>query len=192
MAEYAQFEMPTWKQIHKMLIKQSKKILSDHFIPNIIIAVTRGGWIPARLLSDLLEVHNITTIGIKSYSNIATKMNQPIINQKLKILISGKKILLVDDVADSGESLQLAKKHILKQNNVELKIATIYKKNKSKIDPDYYEKTIKNWIIFPWEIKETSRKLLEKNEGAKLNKFTELKLKEAYITKELAKYFLKK
>jgi len=192
MAEYAQFEMPTWKQIHKMLIKQSKKILSDHFIPNIIIAVTRGGWIPARLLSDLLEVHNITTIGIKSYSNIATKMNQPIINQKLKILISGKKILLVDDVADSGESLQLAKKHILKQNNVEVKIATIYKKNKSKIDPDYYEKTIKNWIIFPWEIKETSRKLLEKNEGAKLNKFTELKLKEAYITKELAKYFLKK
>ena len=119
-------------------------------------------------------------------------MNQPIINQKLKILISGKKILLVDDVADSGESLQLAKKHILKQNNVEVKIATIYKKNKSKIDPDYYEKTIKNWIIFPWEIKETSRKLLEKNEGAKLNKFTELKLKEAYITKELAKYFLKK
>ena len=191
MAEYAQFEMPTWTQIHKMLIKQSKKILADHFIPNIIIAITRGGWIPARLLSDLLEVHNITTIGIKSYSNIAAKMNQPIINQKIKIPISGKKILLVDDVADSGESLQLAKKHILKQNNVELKIATIYKKNKSKIDPDYYEKTIKNWIIFPWEIKETSRKLLEKNESTKLNKFTELKLKEIYITKELTKYFLK-
>ena len=191
MAEYAQFEMPTWTQIHKMLIKQSKKILADHFIPNIIIAITRGGWIPARLLSDLLEVHNVSAIGIKSYSNISAKMNQPIINQKLKIPISGKKILLVDDVADSGESMQLAKKHIIKQNNVELKIATIYKKYKSKIDPDYYEKTIKNWIIFPWEIKETSRKLLEKNESTKLNKFTELKLKETYITKELTKYFLK-
>ena len=191
MTEYPQFEMPTWTQIHKMLIKQSKKILSDHFIPDIIIAITRGGLIPARLLSDLLEVQNISTIGIKSYSNIATKMNQPSINQKLKIPISGKKILLVDDVADSGESLQLAKKYILKQNNLELKIATIYKKYKSKIDPDYYEKTIKNWIIFPWEIKETSRKLLEKNESTKLNKFTELKLKEAYITKELTKYFLK-
>ena len=57
MGEDVEFEIPTWTKIHKMLINQSKKILSDGFTPDIIIAVTRGGWIPARLLSDLLEVH---------------------------------------------------------------------------------------------------------------------------------------
>jgi hypoxanthine phosphoribosyltransferase len=191
MRERIEFETPTWNQIHNLLINQSKKILSDNFVPDIIIAITRGGWVPARLLSDLLEVQNVSTIRIEFYLDIAKTRKKPVLTQKLQIPVSGKKILLVDDVADTGESLQLAKNHILQQNDVELKIATIYKKIQSKIEPDYYEKTTKNWIIFPWEIKETSRKLLNKNEKKSQTNFKEVDSKTDNITKKMFKKFLK-
>ena len=191
MRERIEFETPTWNQIHNLLIKQSKKILSDNFVPDIIIAITRGGWVPARLLSDLLEVQNVSTIRIEFYLDIAKTRKKPVLTQKLQIPVSGKKILLVDDVADTGESLQLAKNHILQQNDVELKIATIYKKTQSKIEPDYYEKTTKNWIIFPWEIKETSRKLSNTNEKKSQTNFKEVDSKTDNITKKMFKTFLK-
>ena len=120
MREIIEFETPTWNQIHNMLIRQSENILSDSFAPDIIIALTRGGWIPARLLSDLLEVHNLATIRTEFYLGIAKTRKNPVLTQKLQIPISGKKILLVDDVADTGESLQLAKKHILQKDVLEL------------------------------------------------------------------------
>lgn len=183
MKETIEFETPSWKQIHKMLIIQSEKILKDNYKPDLIIAITRGGWIPARLLSDLLEVNNLTTIGIEFYSDISKTRKKPILTQELSTPISGKKILLVDDVADTGKSLQLAKKHILKKDKADLKISTIYKKPQSKIEPDYYEKTTKHWIIFPWEIKETARKIRDKNER--------LESKKTGLTEELVKKFLK-
>lgn len=186
-----EFEIPSWKNIHKMLISQSKKIHKDKFTPEIIIAITRGGWIPARLLSDLLEVQNLSTIGIKFYSDISKTRKKPIITQELSTPILGKKILLVDDVADTGESLKLAKNHILKKANVDLKISTVYKKPKSIISPDYYEKTTSSWIIFPWEIKETSRKLCNKKESKKSIKNQSLKSKKANLTENLFKKFIK-
>jgi hypoxanthine phosphoribosyltransferase len=182
MRETVEFETPSWNQIHKMLINQSEKILADNYKPDIIIAITRGGWIPARVLSDLLEAHNLTTIGIEFYLDISKTRKKPILTQELSTPISGKKILLVDDVADTGESLQLAKKHILNKDKADLIISTLYKKPQSVIEPDYYEKTTKQWIIFPWEIKETAKKIWDKNE--------EFESKKPSLTEDLVKKFL--
>ena len=191
MKDKLKFEVPSWNQIHKMLIKQTEKILSDKFIPDTIIAITRGGWIPARLLSDLLEVSNITTIRVEFYLDLCKTRKKPILTQKLTEQIKSKKILLVDDVADSGKSLQVAKNHILKKNPVILKIATLYKKPQSKIEPNFYEKITKHWIIFPWDIKETSRKLWEQTNNIKSIKNNKMMLKKASLTKTLINKFLK-
>lgn len=189
MRESIEYETPTWNQIHNMIIKQSEEILSDNFTPDIIISITRGGWVPARLLSDLLEINNLATIRIEFYLDIAKSRKKPILTQKIQIPIKGKKILLVDDVADTGESLQLAKNHILQKEVEELRIATIYKKSQSKTNPDYYVKTTKKWIIFPWEIKETSRKL--SNKEKKSIKTEESESKKDNLTKKLFKKLLK-
>ena len=191
MKDTLKFEVPSWNQIHKMLINQTEKILSDKFKPDTIIAITRGGWIPARLLSDLLEVSSIATIRVEFYIDLSRTRKKPVLTQKLIKQIKAKKILLVDDVADSGKSLQVAKNHILKKNPATLKIATLYKKPKSKIEPNFYEKITNHWIIFPWDIKETSRKLWEQTNNTHSIKNKEIKLKKSSLTKTLINKFLK-
>lgn len=190
MSEEIEFEIPTWSQIHNMLISQSEKILTDGFKPDIIIGIARGGWIPARLLSDLLEVNNISSIRVEFYLDVERTRKKPVLIQKLPIKISNKKVLLVDDVADTGMSLQLAKNHLLSNKKIKLKIATIYKKPKSKIDPDYYEKITKKWIVFPWDVKESAKKISRGRTKEEQKKSNSKKSKNN-LTEELFSNFLK-
>ena len=180
MSEEIEFEIPTWAQIHNMLINQSEKILTNDFKPDIIIGIARGGWIPARLLSDLLGVNNISSITVEFYLDVEKTRKKP---------ISNKRVLLVDDVADTGMSLQLAETYLLSNKNIELKIATLYKKPKSIIEPDYYEKITMNWIVFPWEIKEVSNKIGKKR--IKEKKKSKSKQSRDNLPKELFSNFLK-
>ncbi len=189
MKDKLKFEVPSWNQIHKMLINQKEKIRSENFTPDTIIAITRGGWIPARILSDLLEVHDLTTIRVEFYLGLSKTREKPILTQKLSKQIASKKILLVDDVADSGKSLQIAKNYILQKDPKVVKIATLYKKPQSKVEPNYYEKIAKYWIIFPWDIRETSKKLWEQNKNSIKNK--EIEFKKTGLTKTLIEKFLK-
>ena len=64
-------------------------------------------------------------------------------------------------MADSGESLNLVQAHLQKLGAQEIRIATIYYKPWSTVIPNYYEKQTRNWIVFPWEQKETARKILK-------------------------------
>jgi len=76
--------------------------------------------------------------------------------------VEGERVLVVDDVADTGESLRVVQTHLGEKGATEVKIATIYYKPWSVLIPDYYEKETSSWIIFPWERKETVRKVVEK------------------------------
>jgi len=191
MKDKLKFEVPSWNQIHKMLINQKEKIRSENFTPDTIIAITRGGWIPARILSDLLEVYDLTTIRVEFYLGLSKTRKKPILTQKLSKQIASKKILLVDDIADSGKSLQIAENHILQKDPKVVKIATLYKKPQSKVEPNYYEKIAKHWIIFPWDIRETSRKLWEQTPNKNSIKNKEIEFKKTGLTKTLIKKFLK-
>ena len=71
-----QFEVPTWNQLYTMLLYQTKKIQADGYKPDIIVGIARGGIVPARILSDLLETKDLTTIQIEYYKGInQTKEN---------------------------------------------------------------------------------------------------------------------
>ena len=144
-----------------MLLNQAQKIQSDSYKPDIIIGIARGGIVPSRILADLLETKDFTIIAIEYYLGIAHTKQAPILKQCLNVPIADKKVLLVDDVSDEGKSLQLAKKHIEDQGAKEVKIATIYSKPRTITKPDYYEKQTSNWIVFPWEAKETIDKIIQ-------------------------------
>ena len=156
------FEIPTWEQIYKMLLSLSSKIERDSFSPDVIIGVSRGGWAPARVLSDLLENPEIANVKVEFYLGVDERRKEPIITQSVSVKVKFKRVLVVDDVSDTGRSLRLVKDYLLKEGVRNLKTATLYHKPWSVTLPDFYEKTTRNWIIFPWERKEAFRKVVEK------------------------------
>ena len=168
------FEIPSWQDIHNSLFDITKKILDSKFKPDLIVGISRGGWIPARIVSDLLEINQIANISVEYYNQLGETKRKPIITQTITVPVSKKKILLVDDVADTGNSLAMVNKYLEKKSISEIRIATIYYKPWSKIKPDYFQKKTTLWIIFPWEIKESVKKIIIKYQN-KMNTITRIK-----------------
>ena len=186
-----QYEIPTWNQIYDMLLLQAQNIQGTSFKPEAIVAVARGGLVPGRVLNDLLETPQLATIQIEFYVGIVETKREPILKQALTTSLRGKKVLLVDDIADSGKSLQLAKMHLQAQGVTEIKTATLYYKPQSALKPDFYEKQTCNWLIFPWDIKETLRKIGQKNSGKRQVNAEITKIVKAGLPKQLAEKLLK-
>ncbi len=191
MGTEVEFEVPTWNKIYAMLLSQAEKIRKSGFKPNIIVGITRGGWIPARILSDLLEIPDLATVRVEFYLGVAETLNEPALTQGVSAGVSGKKALVVDDVADTGKSLQLAKEHLLRQGAAEVRIATLYYKPFSVIKPDYYEMETRRWVVFPWDMKETARKIVEKHQDKSAINLETAKLVKAGLPKQLVETFLK-
>ena len=191
MAIEFEYEVPSWNQIYGMLQIQAQKIQSSHYKPDIIVGVARGGLVPARILLDLLEIRDFAIIQIEYYQGINQPGTQPVLKQCLNTDLSGKKTLLVDDVSDGGKSLQLAKRHLQEKGAKEVKIATLYIKPQTITLSDYYEKQTKHWIVFPWEIKESIRKIQEQHKGKRTINQEITKLVKAGLLKQMAEKYLK-
>ena len=191
MASNIQYEVPTLNQIYDMLLSQAQKIRADGYKPDVIISIARGGLVPARILLDLLAPYDFAMIQIEYYTGINQTKQEPILKQCLHIELTDKKVLLVDDISDGGRSLQLAKSHLQKQGAKEIKIATLYSKPGTITTPDYYEKQTSHWIVFPWDAKETIKKILQNHEGRRASKHEIAKLVKAGLPKQLAEKFIK-
>lgn len=190
-----EFEAPTWDQMYSSLLNLSEIVKKSGFEPDLIVGVSRGGWIPARIMSDLLENPNLATLTAEFYIGIAETRKEPSITQPVSVPVEGKKVLVVDDLADTGKSLQPVTSHLEKQGASEVRTATIYYKPWSITVPDYYDIESRRWIVFPWEQKEAVKKIIEKlrKEGKTLGdakeKLISSGLKREYVerfTKEMA------
>ncbi|MEM3578730.1 MAG: phosphoribosyltransferase [Candidatus Bathyarchaeia archaeon] len=187
-----EFEAPTWNQIYRMLLQIADKIRRDNFKPDVIVGVSRGGWPPARVLSDLLENPNLANVKAEFYLGVAETKGEPTLAQPVSVKVSGKKALVVDEIADTGKSLQLIREHLKAKGASEVRIATVYLKPWSIVKPDYYAKETSRWVIFPWEIKETVRKIVQKcREKSKPVEAETEKLVKAGLSRKLVERFLK-
>lgn len=162
MVSELRFEVPTWNQIYDMLIELADKIRGNGFEPDIIVGISRGGWLPTRVLSDLLDNPHIASVGVEFYVGVAEANYEPKLTQPISVSVLDKKILIVDDVVDTGKSATLIKAHLYREGVKEVKVLTLYHKPWSVVRPDYYGKDTSDWIVFPWEIKETLKKLIRK------------------------------
>lgn len=146
----------TWDDIEDSCKKLANEINNSEFKPEIIVGIQRGGAIAAVLLSHLLNIENFCTIGIRSTKSddIRAQRIKPIIFDSFSLqLVSGKKVLLTDDITDTGVTLIEAKKELLKYGTKEVKSATIICAPASNGKVDFYGKEVKPWVVFPWEIK---------------------------------------
>src|SRR5215467_8108688 len=157
MASNPKFEAPSWDQIYNMTVGLAKEIRKSDFSPQVIVGVSRGGWPPARIMSDLLENQNVANMKVVFYKDIGERNRKPVITQPVTAKVRGRRVLVVDDVSDTGHSLKVVANHLRQKGTKDLKVCTIYMKPKSIFRPDYFAKTTRKWIIFPWERLESIR-----------------------------------
>ncbi|MCE4602431.1 MAG: hypothetical protein F7C08_03835 [Desulfurococcales archaeon] len=154
-----EIQIVTWADVEDAIDDIAAKIKASGLKPDAIIGIMRGGIIPARLLADSLDVQEILTMEIKLYQSIGVKSAQPYIKYPIIRELRGLRVLIVDDISDSGLSLQLAVEAVSLYYPASISTATLYVKPWTRMHPDYYSKTTDKWIIFPWERHEYAREV---------------------------------
>jgi len=161
MNDVREYVSPSWDEIYDMLLEQAIRIKQSGFQPDLIVGVSRGGWIPGRILSDLLGNAHTANVKIEFYVGIGQTSRKPIVTQPISEDIATKRVLVVDDVADTGESMFVALDHLHERDAGDTRTITIYHKPHSKFKPDFFAETTSHWIIFPWERLETAQLLIQ-------------------------------
>ncbi|WP_117354126.1 phosphoribosyltransferase family protein [Acidilobus sp. 7A] len=157
------FQLITWSQVDEAVNKIAEGIGASSFRPDAIVCIMRGGLIPGRLLADRLGIDDIGTIEVKLYISPGQRMERPFLRQPLTLPIKDRKVLLVDDVSDSGLTLQFAVQALSLYMPSDIRTAALYVKPWTKLVPDYYAEQVNKWIIFPWEVGEFKRESNNKN-----------------------------
>lgn len=142
-----------WAEYLSLCDQLAVQIQNEKFTD--IIAIARGGLMPAQYIAYKNDIRRIHSFGMSSYE--AFQRFEGVVYQDVNTrFTSDHKILIVDDIADSGTSLHECKAHCLDACHGApiIKTAVLhYKEEKSKIIPDYYTKKIFNdeWIIYPYD-----------------------------------------
>jgi uncharacterized protein len=143
-----------WHGIQFALTDLVNKLGDADFIPDAIIGIGRGGLIPATLLAYKLNVKDIYNYSVRSYNDLDQRETIQVI-QGLDKHLTDKKLLVVDDLSDSGNTLSYIKQQLnqLHTTACDIKIATLFIKSKTSLIPDFYSSEYQNetWLVFPWE-----------------------------------------
>lgn len=150
---------PSWESIFSQSVKLAAKLEAGKGDFDCIVGVSRGGLVLTRLISDLLEIQDVMITRSEYYTDVGKRRERPEITQPIHGKISGRRVLLLDDVADTGESLIEIVRYLKSKKPKELTVATLYIKPWSKVLPDYFVSRTDAWIIFPWERLEAIRSL---------------------------------
>jgi hypoxanthine phosphoribosyltransferase len=143
--------LPSWEEINRLGYGVADSIKESGFKPDVIIALARGGVVPARIICDALILSDYISIKVDHWGVTAAKDGKARLRRPVNWDLSGKKVLVVDDITDTGESIALAVDVVKGMNPSGLRTATIFHIDHSKFKPDFFAKEIPwRWVIFPW------------------------------------------
>lgn len=155
-------ELMSWERFHLLARRLAFAISGAAYRPDLIVAIGRGGYLPARLVADYLDVYDLSDVRVVHYRGMH-RQRQAGIRYPLPAAVTGKRVLLVDDVNDTGDSLQAALRHLHERGvPAALRTAVLHHKSVSAFEPDFYAEEVREWrwIIYPWALMEDLRSLL--------------------------------
>ncbi len=178
-----------WDEIVEWSMGLARKIEESGYKPDVIVAVARGGYVPARLLCDFLDISDLLSVQSQHWTEAAKMAEKAILKYPYSVDMSGKKLLLVDDIVDTGDTLLLAKDYITRSwKPDDIKIAVLqWISPVAKFKPDYYYIEVKEWTWFqyPWtrleDLTQFITRILREDERFKGRKVSEEEIKPAFI-----------
>jgi len=142
----------SWDQIHRdsrALAWRLQGYGPDNGAWRAVVAITRGGMAPAMIVSRELDIRTVDTISIKSYDHQAQSEAKVLKAPDAALMGDGTGILIVDDLVDSGKTLEVVRKMYPNAH-----FATVYAKPKGRPQVDTFitEVSQDTWIFFPWDM----------------------------------------
>ena len=144
-------EVLTWEGFGRASRELAQAVAGSDFAPQIIIAVARGGLLPGGALSYALGIKLSDAINVEFYTDVHETLPDPVLLAPLLDTesIRDQRLLVVDDVADSGRTLALVL-DLLRSHGAETRSAVLYAKSATIVEPDFVWRHTDDWIVFPW------------------------------------------
>ena len=142
----------TFEEVYAMSKQVAGKVKESGYKPTTIVGLARGGWMPARLLCDFLGITDLISLKVEHWLETGRTKDEATIRYPLTGDLRGKRLLVVDDIADTGKSLIASTSYLASFNADEMKTATMQYLPASKFVPDFYAEEVKvwAWFIYPW------------------------------------------
>lgn len=144
-------EVLQWTDFAEASRELAVRVRASDFHPDVVIAIARGGLLLAGAVSYALGTKNCGSINVEFYTGIDERLPEPVLSAPMldAPALAGKRVLLVDDVSDSGHTLALVLR-LLGETALEVRTATLYTKPRTVHVPDFTWRETDKWIVFPW------------------------------------------
>jgi len=169
----------SWEESALLARQLAGAIRADGYRPDLVIAIGRGGYVPARVVCDCLLHNMLTSMKVEHWGIAAHKKEEVLVRFPLAVDIKGMDVLIVDDVTDTGDTLATTVAHVTSLGPGEVRTAVLQHKDTSRFTPDYFAEFVTewSWIIYPWAVHEDLVGFVERVLGSKTQFFEEIKAK---------------
>ncbi|GAA1059603.1 phosphoribosyltransferase [Agromyces bracchium] len=144
-------EILSWDDFGDAARSLAADVLGSGFRPDVVIAIARGGLLLAGAIAYALGTKSCGSINVEFYTGVDERLPEPVLHPPMldAPALAGRRVLLVDDVSDSGRTLRKVV-DLLSDAGAEVRSATLYTKSHTVLAPDYDYRRTDDWIIFPW------------------------------------------
>lgn len=144
-------ERLAWADFGDAARELAAKVADDGYCPDLILSIARGGLLVGAALGYALDVKNTWTMNVEFYTGVEERLDVPMILPPVPELVDleSARMLIADDVADTGETLRLVKEFCSGKVR-EVRCAVLYEKSRSIVECEYVWRRTDLWIDFPW------------------------------------------
>ena len=147
----------TWTQIEDLAIRLADQLPTSY---DVMLVITRGGMVPACIISERLNLRNILVAAVMFYTRQERTLEKPIFLQfPADPLLNGRRVLIVDDVWDSGRTIMAVNERVRDAGGYPEMAVLHYKPTRTAyrdVRPDYFVDETDAWIVYPWDVGEAS------------------------------------
>jgi hypothetical protein len=146
-------EVLSWETFGSASRELAEQVADSGYVPDVVMAIARGGLFIAGALGYDLDVKNLHVVNVKFYTGVDERLDMPVMLPPVPAAVdlTGARVLIADDVADTGETLALVR-DFCRDHVAEARIAVIYEKPRSIVTCDYVWRRTDLWIEFPWSM----------------------------------------
>ncbi|KQC02918.1 MAG: hypothetical protein APR55_02160 [Methanolinea sp. SDB] len=157
-------ELVTWARSYELGRKLASLVRKSGYSPDLIVAIGRGGYVPGRVVADLLLMDCLTSFKVEHWGVAAVRRGEAVVRYPLAVDIKGMKVLVIDDVTDTGDTLAVSVEYLREFKPEVIMTGVLQHKTCSTFLPDYYAEMISDWhwIVYPWAVFEDLSGFVEK------------------------------